>query len=172
MRAIFLGAIFDGLLRQNPRPSLSNFRRASVGKFSWRDPRAPSSAGSKCLRIVTISLTSGHSSMDCSANLPSNYSARGSCQARPRLTKQEDPRPANLPRMGLAAAFKVAEARVVAAGVVLAMLLCMPVCHLYLCVDNDLLRKPCKLDPPEDTPEATNTLRVPGGLYSCTSLDS
>ena len=92
--------------------------------------------------------------------------------ARPRLTKQEDPRPANLPRMGLAAAFKVVEARVVAAGVVLAMLLCMPVCHLYLCVDNDLLRKPCKLDPPEDTPEATNTLRVPGGLYSCTSLDS
>ena len=50
-------------------------------------------------------------------------------RARPRLTKQEAPRPANLPRMGVAVAFKVVEARVVAAGVVLAMLLCMPVCH-------------------------------------------
>ena len=94
-------------------------------------------------------------------------------RARPRLTKQEDPRPAKLPRMGVAVAFKVVEARVVAAGVVLAMLLCMPVCHLYPCVDNDLLlQKSCQLDPPKDIPEATSTLRVPRGLYSCTSLGS
>ena len=50
-------------------------------------------------------------------------------RARPRLTKQEDPRPANLPRMGVAVASKEVEARVVAAGVVVAMLLCMSVCH-------------------------------------------
>ena len=36
---IFLAAIFDGLLRQPPRPSVSNFRRASVGQFSWSDLR-------------------------------------------------------------------------------------------------------------------------------------
>ena len=32
----FLAAIFDGLLRQLSKPSLNNYRRASVGKFSWQ----------------------------------------------------------------------------------------------------------------------------------------
>ena len=35
----FLRAIFDGLLRQLPKSSLGNFRRASFGKFSSRDHR-------------------------------------------------------------------------------------------------------------------------------------
>ena len=84
-------------------------------------------------------------------------------RARPRMTKQEGPRPANLPRMGLAAAFKVVEAMVVAAGVVLAMLLCMPVCHLYPCVDNDLLRIHVNSTRPNTHPRRLTRCECPAG---------
>ena len=43
----FLRAIFDGLLRQLPKSSLSNFRRASVGKFCSRDLQWASSPTSE-----------------------------------------------------------------------------------------------------------------------------
>ena len=62
-------------------------------------------------------------------------------RARPRLTKQEAPRPANLPRMGVAVAFKVVEARVVSAGVVFGIFRIIAICQFLRAYEEVWLAK-------------------------------